>query len=91
LARETKTDLQDEELQFRDVIRMHPIFGCLSNEIALASTSRTVALDWITPRSHDIKQSREFDNIRIIVILEEGAFLESSCERRLENPSGFFL
>jgi len=85
------TDLKDEQLHFGDIVWMNPILGSLSDEIALATTSRAVAFDRVAPRSNDIKQPRELNNIRIVVVLEERAFLQPRSKGRLENPSSFFL
>ena len=70
---------------------MHPVLGGLSNKIALTATSRAVALDWITPRPHDVKQPRQLDNIRIVVVFEERALLQSRGKSWLEDPTSFFL
>jgi len=79
-----KTCLQDEKLHFSDIVWVHPIFGRLSNEAALASTRSTVTLMWISSRPDNIIQPRQLNNIRIVVILEERLGLQSRCKDRLE-------
>lgn len=91
LLGEAETDLKDEKLQLSDIVRVHPVLGGLSNKIALTTTSRAVALDWITPRPHDVKQPRQLDNIRIVVVFEERALLQSRGKGWLEDPTSFFL
>jgi hypothetical protein len=85
------TDLKNEKLQLSNIVRMDPVFRCLSNEVALAATRRAVALDWVTSRPNDVKEPRKLHNIRIVVVLEERAFLQPRCKSRLEDPTSFFL
>lgn len=69
------TDLQNKKLQFSDVVWMNPVFSRLTNEITLTTTSRAIALDRVAPRPHNIKQPRKLNNVRIVVVFEERAFL----------------
>ena len=88
---QVKGHLQDNELELSDVIRMHPVLGCLTNETTLASSSSTVAFHGVAPCSYDIIQLRKLHDIRVVVVLEERLGLQSSRENRLEHPSGLFL
>jgi hypothetical protein len=55
LEKEVVTDLQNEKLQLGDIIWMYPVFGCLTNKVALTATSRAVTLNRVTSRPHNIK------------------------------------
>ena len=91
LAGEMRTDLKDEKLQLGNVVWMNPVLRGLSYEITLAATSRAITFDGVASRPNDIKQPRELNNIRIVIVLKERAFLQPRSKGRLENPSSFFL
>jgi hypothetical protein len=55
LGKEVMTNLQNEKLQLGDIIWMYPVFGCLTNKVALTATSRAVTLNRVTSRPHNIK------------------------------------
>jgi hypothetical protein len=55
LGKEVMTGLQNEKLQLGDIIWMNPVFGRLTNKVALTATSRAVALDRIAPRPYNIE------------------------------------
>lgn len=85
------THLHDYQLDLGNIIWMDPVFRCLADETALASTSRTIPLYRIASRSHDIPQFRQLNNIGIVIVFEERLSLESCCENRLEDPARLFL
>lgn len=83
--------LQDDELQLRNVIRMHPVFGCLPDEVLLAPSSCTVAFDRISSGSDQVVKLRELDNECIVVVLEERFCFQPRSEDWLEMPLCLFL
>lgn len=83
--------LQDNKLQFRDVVRVHPVFSRLSDEVGLASTRSTVALDGISASSDEVVELRQLDDSGVVVFLVKGLGFESAIENGLQVPSGRFL
>ena len=83
--------LQYDELQLCNVIRVHPVFRCLPDEVLLAPSSCTVTFDRVSPRSHQVVKLRELDNERIVVVFEERLGLQSCSEDWLEMPLCLFL
>lgn len=60
--------LKNYELQLRNIVRMNPVFRRVTDKACLASTSRTVSLDGVSPRPYNIIELREFDDIGIVVV-----------------------
>ena len=83
--------LQYDELQLCNVIRVHPVFGRLPDEVLLASSGGSVTFDRVSPRSYKIVELRELDNEGVIVVLEERFCLQSCGEDWLEVPLCLFL
>ena len=48
------TYFKNDELQFRDVIGMHPVFGGLAHKVLLTTSGGTVPFGWISSRSYII-------------------------------------
>jgi hypothetical protein len=83
--------LQDDQLQLGDVIRVNPVFGCLTNKVLLASTSGRIAFDWVTFGTDKVIQLGEIDNEGIVVVLEERLGIETGSKDRLKVPLRLFL
>jgi hypothetical protein len=43
-------NLENDKLQFGDIIWMHPILGRLTNKVLLTTSCGTIAFDWVSPR-----------------------------------------
>jgi hypothetical protein len=78
--------LQDDQLQLGDVIRVNPVFGCLTNKVLLASTSGRIAFG-----TDKVIQLGEIDNEGIVVVLEERLGIETGSKDRLKVPLRLFL
>jgi hypothetical protein len=60
--------LKNNELQFRNVVRMNPVFRRVTDKACLASTGSAVSLDRASSRPYDIIEFRKFDNVGIVVV-----------------------
>ena len=83
--------LQYDELQLCNVIRVHPVFRRLPDEVLLASSSCTVPFDRVPSCSYKVVKLRELDNERIIIVFEERFCFQSCGEDWLEMPLCLFL
>lgn len=83
--------LENNELQFNNVVWVHPVLCSLANKVLLLSSCGRVALDWISSCANDIVEFGQFDNVRVVVILEEGLALETCGEDGFEDPTSVFL
>jgi hypothetical protein len=83
--------LQDDQLQFGDVIPVNPVFGCLTNKVLLVSTSGRIALDRVTLSTDKVVQLGEIDHKGIVVVLEERLGIEAGSKDRFEVPLRLFL
>ena len=83
--------LENDELEFCDVIWMNPVFRGIPNEATLASSGRAVPLYRVSSSSDHIVQLRKLNNICIVVILEKRLGFQSGFENRLQHPACLFL
>lgn len=83
--------LEDDELEFCDVVRMHPIFGGLPHEVLLFPSGRGVSFDRVSSRADSVIKAGKLDNKGIVVVLEEGFPLETSGKYGFEYPTCGFL
>lgn len=83
--------LEDNELQLQDVVRVHPVFCCLANEVLLLASRGGIALDRIAARAYNVVEPGKLHHVRVVVVLEEGLAFESRGEDGLEDPAGAFL
>jgi hypothetical protein len=67
----SSTYLQDNKLELGNIVRMHPVFCCLTDEILLSSTSRRVSDDRVTTSTDEVVQLRQLDNEGIVVVFEK--------------------
>lgn len=88
---QTKTNLQDDQFQLRDVVGMHPVLGRLADEVLLLSSRGAVSLGRVPSRADKIIELGKLHNEGIIVVLEERLGLETGREDRFEIPSRLFL
>lgn len=54
----------------------HPVLGRLSHERALSSTGTRVAQDGVSARAHEVVETRELHDERIVVLLVERSLVE---------------
>jgi len=85
------TYLENDKLQFCDVVRVNPVLGGLTHEAGLVPTSSTVTLGRVTSGSHEIIQFRELDDEGVVVVPEEWLCIQTCGKNRLESPSSLFL
>ena len=83
--------LENDKLQFGDVVRMNPVLGGLTHEVGLVSTSSTVTFGRVTSCSHEIIQFRELDDEGVVVVPEEWLCIQACSKNRLESPFSLFL
>lgn len=84
-------DLQYNEFQFRDVIRVNPILCGLTDKILLTSSRGAVAFDWVPSSPHEIVKLGELDDEGIIIVAEKRLRFQSGGEDGLEAPQLLFL
>lgn len=85
------TDLQYNELQFRDVIRVNPILCGLTDKVLLTASCGAVAFYWVSSSPHKIVELGELDDKGIIVVAEKRLRFQSGSENGLEGPRFLFL
>lgn len=85
------TYLQDDQLQLGDVVRVYPVFRCLTNEILLRASRAAVALGRVSSGANQIIQFRKLDNERIVIILEKRLCVEARGENWPQHPASLFL
>ena len=81
-----KSNLENDKLQFRDVIRMHPILGRLTHKVLLTASCSAISFDRVTPRPDLVIELGEFDNESVIVVVEERFCLEPGREDGFQVP-----
>lgn len=85
------TDLEYNEFQFRDVIRVNPILCGLTDKVLLPASGGAVALNWVSSSPHEIVELRELDYKGIIIVAKKRLCFQSGSEDRLEAPRFLFL
>ena len=66
-----RTHFQDDQLQFRDIIWVHPILCRRAHKVLLSAASRAVPFDRNSLVSNQIVELRQLDDKGIVVVLEE--------------------
>jgi hypothetical protein len=85
------TNLENDQFQLGDVIRMYPVLGCLSHKVLLSTTCRRVTLDRVTLGSDQVIEPGKFHDERVVIVFEKWLGIQSGSKHWLQIPPCLFL